>query len=122
MFDKIHNVREVFLFETHSILQVLLLALRIRRAHTIYFNRSEFTGKVSNRYCKVVEKIIRLINSEVEIRQIHPKNISQHIWLLNKECLNIVESFTSEIAKSGIYKMILDIMEDKNIIKYFKIN
>lgn len=112
---------KVLFFETYSIIQTLVLFRFIRRASVIYFHKKGFPRTDPNpRGKRIVERLIYLFNKKAEIRIIPVEKVYQYNWDLNKESLAIVEELVPDIQRSSAYKMVLGIIRDANILKFFK--
>ncbi len=111
----------ILFFEAYSIIQTLFLFRYIRKARLIYFHkrgvpRSDFAPGVKRR----VERLIHLINKRVEIKTIPTEKVYQYNWELNKEAVGLVEELTSDIQQSSVYRMVLKIIRDANILKFYQ--
>lgn len=68
----------------------------------------------------IVEMLIRLLNKQAEIKTLPAGKISEHNWTMNKKSVDLVEGLTNDIKNSSIYKTILKIIHDENILKCYK--
>lgn len=108
-------------FEKYSIIQVLFLFNRIRMAKLVYFHKRSFPSLGHNPKLKsIVKKLVFLFNKNIKIETLKADKINEYNWEANKDAVKICEAMTSEIETSAIYKSILKIVKDENIIKYFK--
>ena len=111
----------VLFFETYSIIQTLLLWRHIKKARLIYFHKKGFPESVFNpRVKKNVERLIYLFNKKVEIKTIPVEKVYQYNWELNKDSLHFVEELAPHIERSSAYQVVLKVIRDENILKYYK--
>ena len=111
----------ILFFETYSIIQVLLLSRFIKKAKVIYFHKRSFPILRHNPHLKKsVERCIRFFNKQVKIETLPAKKINEHNWILNKKSVEFVENKTKEIESTSIYRSLLKIVGDKNLLKGYK--
>ncbi len=113
--------RTMLYFETYSILQIVFLFNYVRKAEHIFFHKRAFPPlRFSQRRMKIVTGLIRFLNSKVEIATLKPDDINVRTWEMNEETVDVVDSLESGIKKTAVYKTILEIVKDENIIKCYK--
>ncbi len=108
-------------FETYSIIQTLFLFRYIKKAKIIYFYRKAFPVIIINPQIKrIVIKLIRLFNKNIEIKTPYAGKINEYNWIMNKKAVELVNGLTVNVKNSSIYKSILKIICDENILKCYK--
>ncbi|MFZ5993907.1 MAG: hypothetical protein ACOYU4_02795 [Thermodesulfobacteriota bacterium] len=132
----------VLFFETYSILQILFLSIRIRKAQKIIFldnniyiswehalggsrQIDSFLRKLGIRSTaelrrNFAHRLIRLINHGVEIRVLGFEDFAELSYSLNKDCLKVVDGLTERIKKFSAYEIMHRVIRDDNIIRYYK--
>jgi len=111
----------ILFFETYSIIQTLFLSKYVRKAKIIYFHKRLSPPLKYNSHSKmIVEKLIRFLNRQVKIETLPAERIKEHNWVMNKRAVDVVEKSTSDIKDSAIYKSVLKIIRDRNILKFYK--
>jgi len=114
-------MKKILLFEDYSSIQIISLWKHIREAEVIYFfaqghSRLDFR----NIRRKLAFGILHLFNSYTKIRKISQGLLSEHIWLINRESLGIVEQTAALVEQSGLYRLAAKLTGDKQILKYYK--
>ncbi len=108
-------------FETYSITQTLALIGYIRKADTIYFHKKTWLPLTVNQKIKsIVVKIILAVNKNAKIKSPPLELLNKHNWELNKEAVTVADKMEPDIKGTNIYKTILRIIKDDNIVKYYK--
>lgn len=118
---KTSNKTVILFFEKYSIIQIIFLIKYIRKAQFIYFHKRSFPKLNHNsREKKIVERLILFFNRSVSIGTLPADKINDHTWVMNKKAVDVVEGLTDCIKNSAIYKTILHIIKDGNILKCYK--
>lgn len=117
--------KNVLFFETYSLIQILFLFRWIRRADVIYFHRlinpSVMARKFHNRVKDWLMRLIAGINRTAEIREVPESLLLAQNWETNKEAISVMDEFTEEVLKQGIFKTVLNLVSgDTHLIKFYQ--
>ncbi|HDY90205.1 MAG TPA: hypothetical protein ENH82_19055 [bacterium] len=111
----------ILFFETYSIVQTLFFFRFIRRADVVYFHKRSFPPLSFRPVVKrIVEILFRLINKNLEIRTLTAEELNEHSCQSNLKATEVVENITGDIEKSSSYKIILNLIKDSNILKFYQ--
>lgn len=114
-----NNWQNIF-FETYSLLQVFILCQHVRSAEQIIFCRPGLLKQPPRLKKMFLAGLIRCLNPRVVIREVSIEEITEEIWRLNGQAIALVESLTDKIKQSRSFQVIVRLVKDENIIKYFK--
>jgi len=116
----------ILFFETHSVFQTLFLVGAIKKAREIYFFEKIYPknnkGFFYSRIKVAVERLIRLINSDIKIVSTADIDWTDYNWLMNEKAVEFTDSFDQLIKKSCCYRAVYILLKDHAILKFFKHN
>jgi len=133
---------QTIFFQTFSIIHILVLINKIKKAKKILFldnntlvsweygfNTNTVINQILNKVGlepiqiqskKIVLWMIKIINPNVKIEILDFKDFAKIFYQLNKDSLSIVDNLSPQVMSSTAYKLMYSIVQDDNLIKYFK--
>lgn len=108
-------------FESYSILQVLCLWKRIRRADRILFYGRDYVVAEMNRYRKkIIHRLIRFFNPDAKVSQVSEAGVSSVIWDLNGDIVDYIDNHSDHIQSLNSCQMGEALLKDKRIKQFFQ--
>ncbi len=115
---------DVLLFESWSLLKVILHVKAIRNARNVlFFPKSLYGGRRDKEPAaqKIIRRLINWINPEAKVRPVQMEETADYHFDVSEDAVKLLDEKSADIQGTASYKLLHGVVHSDHIVKFYQI-